>query len=143
MPRSDVDRTGSPAVASPRPPFLPQVHQSVHGVFSRLETHVGHVYGGREEDVEQEGVCEIILCCTPKRASTVQRRVWSTVRLTKDTYSGICFFCANSCSRRITNIISVVERLGRKPLCSSGRIFTRSQYYIYAISNPISLAVSC
>ena len=38
------------------------------------------------------------------------------------------FFRANSCSRRITNIISVVEWFGRKPLCSSGRIPARSEY---------------
>ena len=76
---------------------------------------------------------ETIFCGTPKRASTVQRRVWSTesyalVRLIKNAYNGICLFRPNSCSRRITNIISVVERFGRKPLCFSGRIPTRSQY---------------
>ena len=76
---------------------------------------------------------EIIFCGPPKRASTVQRRVRSTesyalVRSIKHTYSGICFFRASSCNRRITNIISVVERFGRKPFCSSGRIPTRSQY---------------
>ena len=78
-------------------------------------------------------MAEIIFCGTPKRASTVQRRVRSTesyalVRSMKHTYSGIRFFRASSCNRRITNIISVVERFGRKPLCSSGRIPTRSQY---------------
>ena len=36
------------------------------------------------------------------------------------------FFRASSCNRRITNIISVVERVGRKPFCSSGRILARS-----------------
>ena len=46
----------------------------------------------------------------------------------KHTQSGIRFFRTSSCNRRITNIISVVERFGRKPLCSSGRIPTRSQY---------------
>ena len=76
---------------------------------------------------------EIILCGMPKRASTVQRRVESTesyalVRSIRHTYSGIRFFRASSCNRRITNIMSVVERFGRKPLCSSGRIPTRSQY---------------
>ena len=50
-------------------------------------------------------------------------------KVDKHTYSGICFFCASSFKRRITNIISVVvERFGRKPLCFSGRIPTRSQY---------------
>ena len=40
------------------------------------------------------------------------------------------FFRASSCNRRTTNIIqeSVVERFGRKPLGSAGRIPTRSQY---------------
>ena len=76
---------------------------------------------------------EAILCSTPKRASTVQRRVRSTesytlVSSTKHTYNGICFFRANYCSRQITNIISVVERFGRKPFCSSGRIPARSHY---------------
>ena len=76
---------------------------------------------------------EIMFYGTPKRASTVQRRVRSTesyalVRSIKHTYSGIRFFRASSCNRRITNIISVVERFGRKPLCFSGRIPTRSQY---------------
>ena len=56
---------------------------------------------------------EIIFCGTPKRASTVQRRVQSTesyalVRSIKHKYSGIRFFRASSCNRRITNIISVV-----------------------------------
>ena len=32
------------------------------------------------------------------------------------------FFRADSGSRRIANITSVVERFGRKPLCSSGKI---------------------
>ena len=41
---------------------------------------------------------------------------------------GIRFFRANSYNRQTTNIILVVERFGRKPLCSSGRIPTRSQY---------------
>ena len=70
---------------------------------------------------------EIIFCGTPKWASTDQRRVrsresYALVRSIMHTYNGICFFRANSCSRRITNITSVVERFGRKPLCSSGRI---------------------
>ena len=63
---------------------------------------------------------EIILYCTPKRASAVQRRVRSTesyalVRSIKYTYSGFRFFRANSC-----------KRFGRKPLCSSGRIVARA-----------------
>ena len=62
-----------------------------------------------------------------------QRRVRSTesyalVRSIKHTYNGIRFFRANSCSRRTKNIISVVKRFGRRPLCSSGRISTHSQY---------------
>ena len=58
------------------------------------------------------------------------RRVRSmeSYALVKHSYNGICFFRANSCSRRITNIMSVVERFGRKPLSSSGRIPTRPQY---------------
>ena len=76
---------------------------------------------------------ENVFCGTPKRASTVQTRVRSTesyafVRSIKHTYNGIWFFRANSCSRRITNIISMVERFGRKQLCSYGRIPTRLQY---------------
>ena len=72
-------------------------------------------------------------CGTPKRASTVQSRVrptesYALVRSIKHIHNGISFFRANSCSRRITNILSVVERFDRKPLCSSGRIPTRSQY---------------
>ena len=39
----------------PPPPFFPQVHQSVHDTFVRLETRIGHVYSRREDDVEQEG----------------------------------------------------------------------------------------
>ena len=76
---------------------------------------------------------EIMFCGTPKRASTVQRRVRSTesyalVRSIKHTYNGICLFRVNSYNPRITIIISVVERFGRKPLCSFSRIPTRSQY---------------
>ena len=55
MPQSGVARTDSPAVASPRPLFCSQVHQSVDDVFVRPETREGHVYNRREEDVEQEG----------------------------------------------------------------------------------------
>ena len=57
MPQISIARTGSPAVAFPRPPrplFLLEVHQSVHDVFVRLETRVGYVYNRREEDVEHE-----------------------------------------------------------------------------------------
>ena len=42
-------------------------------------------------------------------------------------FGGIRLFRANSCSRRITNIMSGVERFGRKPLWSSGRTAKRSQ----------------
>ena len=52
---------------------------------------------------------------------------YALVRSMKHTYNGIRFFRANSCSRRTTNIMSVVERFGRKPLCSSGRTPKRSQ----------------
>ena len=60
MSQSGVARTGSPVVASPRPPalsplFFPRVQQSFHDVFVRLETRVGHVYNRREESVEKEG----------------------------------------------------------------------------------------
>ena len=47
---------------------------------------------------------------------------------TKHTLNGVLFFRANSCRRRITNIISLVERFSRKPLCFSCRIPMRSQY---------------
>ena len=68
-----------------------------------------------------------------KTGETVQRRVRSTesyalVRSIKHRYSGHRFFRANSCSRRITKIISMVERFGRKLLCSFGRIPTCSQH---------------
>ena len=53
---------------------------------------------------------------------------YALVRSTMCTHNGICFFRSNSCSRQIANIISVVERFGRKPLCFSGRIPKRSQY---------------
>ena len=55
MLQSGVARTGSPAVDSPRPPFLPQVCQSVHDVFVYLKTLVGNVYNRHKEDFEQEG----------------------------------------------------------------------------------------
>ena len=71
---------------------------------------------------------EIVFFGTPKRVSTFQRRVQSTVRSIKCSYNGNRFFPADSCSRRIANTISVVERFGRKQLCSSGRIPTRWQY---------------
>ena len=75
---------------------------------------------------------EIRLCGTPKQASTVQRvrstESYASVRSIKHSYSGIHFFHASSCNRRITNIISAVERFGRKTPCSSGRIPMRSQY---------------
>ena len=76
---------------------------------------------------------EIIFCGTPKRASTVQRRVRSTefyalVRSIKHIYSGIRFFRASFCNRRVTNIISVVERFGRKPL-----MFLRQDLHALAV----------
>ena len=46
------------SIASPHssgPLFLTRVLQSVHDVFVRLKTRVGHVYNRRQEDVEQEG----------------------------------------------------------------------------------------
>ena len=74
---------------------------------------------------------KIILCGTPKQTRTVQRMVRSTesyalIRPIKCRCKRICFFHANSCSRRI--MITSVERFGRKLLCSFGRIPTRSQY---------------
>ena len=62
---------------------------------------------------------------------------YALARSIKHADNGICFFRANSCSRRITKIISVVERFGRKPLCSYGRIPTRSQYSIEAASDDL------
>ena len=55
MPQIGVATTDSRAVASPRPPFLPQVYQSVHDAFVRLGTRKGHVYNRREKYIEQEG----------------------------------------------------------------------------------------
>ena len=55
MPQSGVARTDSPTVVFPRPPFLPQVYQSVHDAFVRLEIRGGHVNNCREGDFEQEG----------------------------------------------------------------------------------------
>ena len=77
---------------------------------------------------------KIVLCGTPQRATTVQRRVRSTesyalVRSIKHTYNITCFFRAYSCSRRITNIISVVERFGRKPFC----LFLRQDPHAFAV----------
>ena len=57
MPKSDVARADSPAIASyhpSHPQFLPRVHQSVHDIFVRLETCVCHIYDHREKGVEQE-----------------------------------------------------------------------------------------
>ena len=63
-------------------------------------------------------MAEIIFCGTPKQASTVQKRVrsmesYALVRSIKHTgiYSGIRFFRANSCSRRITNAVEEARRL--------------------------------
>ena len=55
MSQRDIARTGSPLIAPPRLLFLPQMHQSIHDIFVRLETRVGHVCNRREEDVEKEG----------------------------------------------------------------------------------------
>ena len=63
-----------------------------------------------------------------RRGFGQQSRTLWLVRSMKHTYGGICFFRASSFRQRCRNIISVVERFGRKPLCSSGRIPTRSQY---------------
>ena len=41
--------------APPAPVFFPQVYQSVHDAFVRLETRGGHIYNRRKQDVEQEG----------------------------------------------------------------------------------------
>ena len=77
---------------------------------------------------------EIIFYCTPKRANTVQRggSIYGVVRFGEVDKP---YIKRNSfpprqlhCNRRITNIILVVARFGRKPLCPSGRIPTRSQY---------------
>ena len=73
--------------------------------------------------------------------------IWSTesyalVRSTKHTHNGICFFRAQSCSRRIINIILVVKRFGRKPLCSSGRISTRAQYSLRRLAKTFSIMLS-
>ena len=180
MPQSGVARTDSPTVAPPppppRPPFLPQVYQSVHDAFVRLETRGGHVYNRREEDVEQDGrerapLTKALFHNEPPRAHPVvephacshaivemmngrDHIMWHAktgeycpeegsingvvsflVRSIKHTCSGIRFFRASSCNRRITNIISVVERFGRKPPCSSGRIPTCSQYFAAAASD--------
>ena len=42
-------------LTSPHPSFLPQVYQSVHDTFVRLQKRGGHVYNSREEDAEQGG----------------------------------------------------------------------------------------
>ena len=57
MARTDSPTFASPAPPPPRPPFFPQVYQSVYDAFVRLETGGGQVYNRSEEDVEQEG-CE-------------------------------------------------------------------------------------
>ena len=95
MPQSDVFRTGSPAVPSPRPTgprFLSQMHQSVHDVFVRLKTRVGYVYNHREESVEQEGrehapLAKALFYSKPSRAHpAVEPRACSPaiVELTND-----------------------------------------------------------
>ena len=171
MPQSGVVRTECPAVASLRPPpapFFPQLYQSVHDPFVRLETRGGHVCNRREEDVGPEGrkhapLTKTLFHSEPPQTHPVvepHARSHAIVELTNDRnhimwHAKTNEYCPEECSinedvpfgkvdkayiqrnsffrarfsnRRITNIISVVERFGRKPLCSSGRIPTRSQY---------------
>ena len=73
-----------------------------------------------------------ILGGTPNQARTSHRRVRSTgafalVRSIKHNYKGVSFR-ASSCSRRTTNIMSTIERSGLNPHCSSGKMFSHSQY---------------
>ena len=58
---------------------------------------------------------------------SVKRVVRFGSRVDKHTYGVIRFFYANSYSRRTTNIVSVVQLFGQKPLCSSDRITARSK----------------
>ena len=56
--------------------YLPQVHQSVHDVFVRLQPRVGHVYNRRQDDVEQGGrkhapLAKILFHSEPPRAHHV------------------------------------------------------------------------
>ena len=74
---------------------------------------------------------------TSKTQSTVRRMARSTessalIRCIKQTYHGIRFFRVNFCSRRITNITSVVERFGRELLCPSGRMASFHRCGTYA-----------
>ena len=72
----------------------------------------------------------IICGGTPMRVSACHRRVRSTVsyalwRSMKHMKRGTPAFRPISCSLRTTNIMSVVERLGRNPHCSSGNTHSR------------------
>ena len=78
---------------------------------------------------------EIIFYGTPKRASTVQMRVRSTesyalVRSIQHTYSGIGFFRASSCNRRITNI---KYHIGGRTARSETILFFRQDPHALAI----------
>ena len=78
-------------------------------------------------------MAEIIFCGTPKRASTVQRRVRSTesyalVRSMNHAYNRMCFFRANSCSGRITNII-----FGCRTVRSETTLFLRQDPHALAV----------
>ena len=77
-------------------------------------------------------ITSIICGGVPKRASTCQSSVRSTesyafCRSMKHRNSGARAFLPNSCGLRTANIISVVERCGRNPHCSSGSKFLASQ----------------
>ena len=160
--------SGSCFPPPPPAPFFPQLYQSVHDPFVRLETRGGHVCNRREEDVGPEGrkhapLTKTLFHSEPPQTHPVvepHARSHAIVELTNDRnhimwHAKTNEYCPEECSinevvrfgkvdkayiqrnsffrarfsnRRITNIISVVERFGRKPLCSSGRIPTRSQY---------------
>ena len=69
----------------------------------------------------------IITDGTPARASTFHNSSRSTEsyafwRSTKHMYSGIFLCRPSSWSRRTTNSMSMMDRAGRKPHCSSGSI---------------------
>ncbi|CAB1105118.1 unnamed protein product [Ectocarpus sp. CCAP 1310/34] len=69
---------------------------------------------------------------TPKRRSTSHSRSrptesYALVRSTKHANTAVLFFLASSWSRWMANSMSSVDRCGRKPLCSSGRMPSRSQ----------------
>ena len=77
-PRETCPKVASPGLALRQlpPPFFPQVHESVHDVFVRLETRIGHVYNHREEYVKQEGrehapLAKALFHSKPSRAHSV------------------------------------------------------------------------